>query len=277
MCTTWLKCATNTLATQVYLKRIGKTQDETCRICKQEPETVKHAMGNCPGNEQYRMGDARTKAHHDVWSDRAEFLKQHVKEAGFKLWIEHQIDEIPELEDLHSVYGSLKPDGVAYSPTLKRWILHDFTRGTPNAIGTATHLSAQKANKKEYIALCEAMRRRFPDEQVVFIPLAVTYEGVFDLRHWVEFTEMLGMKEDTQEEFLYLTARSVVLRLGELNTLRREALLHCEQTHPASDNGHGGSPNGASGNPTPNLARTSTPATRTKYRTQGQNSTPNAP
>ena len=91
-----------------------------------------------------QFADARTRAHDDVWTDSALFLKEQSEGTKNTVWTETKIEEIPEFEKLPETIQNLKPDGITKMPLkngTNKWLVYDFTRGTPNDMGTAAHLA----------------------------------------------------------------------------------------------------------------------------------------
>ena len=112
------------------------------------------------------------------------------------------------LDELSEDLRKLKPDGITRIKIAKnkyKWLVYDFTRGTPNDMGTAFHLSAGKESKESYKDLCRGIRKLFPKEEVKFIPLATTYEGTFDMPGWKLLGSELGWEEKTLKNLLQLT------------------------------------------------------------------------
>ena len=96
---------------------------------------------------------------------------------------------------------NLRPDGISYIPDKDEWVVYDYTRGTPNILGTAHELGMTKETKESYVDLIKAMRLHLK-VTVEFIPLATTYEGAFLMNCWERLAEVLYWEEDRLPELL---------------------------------------------------------------------------
>ena len=88
----------------------------------------------------------------------------------------------------------------------------------------------------------QALRKEFPNDQTVFVPLATTYEGTFHMPGWRKLASELNWKETTLETLLQLTARSIVMRLHEFAGTRVAAFEKLRDNGMLDPNGNNATP-----------------------------------
>ena len=206
---------------QGWLSKVGKSQDDRCKICGKARESLGHLHSKC-GPLQPNL----IAAHHQIWKSFRDSFEC-LRPKGCRFWWETEVRELPFDIDWGLGLGSRnRPDGIAWNSSKRQLKFLEFSRPMDWTGSLVRSRGRKVLQYREEEACVREFSRRRPSEaiEVETLPFIVGVRGSIDEAVVRENLRKLDVRAEKVDSIMAGAIRSAWEALTDMVKARKGAL-----------------------------------------------------